>query len=55
MNPAGIWTINFVQGIIWFGDNPCRKYKENQKFVTEDKLTKNTKHNKVYAQPIQEI
>ena len=28
--PAGIWTIDFVLGIIWFGGNPCRKYTENQ-------------------------
>ena len=27
--PAGIWTIDFVQGILLFGDNPCRKYTEN--------------------------
>ena len=54
-NPAGIWTIDFVQGIIWFGDNPCRKYTENHGICDRKKLAKNTKNNKVYAQPIQEI
>ncbi len=54
-NPAGIWTIDFVQGIIWFGDNPCRKYTENQGICDRKKVAKNTKNNKVYAQPIQEI
>ena len=54
-NPAGIWTIDFVQGIIWFGDNPCRKYTENQGICDRKKLAKNTRNNKVYAQPIQEI
>ena len=52
--PAGIWTIDFVQGIIWFGDNPCRKYTENQG-ICDKKLTKNTKNNEVYAEPILEI
>ena len=54
-NPAGIWTIDFVQGIIWFGDNPCRKYTENHGICDRKNLAKNTRNNKVYAQPIQEI
>ena len=53
--PAAIWTIDFVQGIIWFGDNPCRKNTENHGICDRKKLAKNTKNNKVYAQPIQEI
>ena len=53
--PAGIWTIDFVQEIIWFGDNPCRKYKENHGIRDRKKTAKNTKNTKVYAQPIQEI
>ena len=52
---AGIWTIDFVQGIIRFGDNPCRKYTENQGISDRKKNTKNTRNNKVYAQAIQEI
>ena len=53
--PAGIWTIDFVQGISWFADNPCRKYKENQGIRDRKENAKNTRNNKVYAQPIQEI
>ena len=53
--PAAIWTIDFVQGISWFGDNPCRKYTENQGNCDRKKLAKNTKNKKVYAQQIQEI
>ena len=53
--PAAIWTIDFVQGISWFGDNPCRKYTENQGISDRKKNTKNTRNNKVYAQAIQEI
>ena len=53
--PAAIWTIDFVQGISWFGDNPCKKYTENQGISDRKKNTKNTKNNKVYAQAIQEI
>ena len=53
--PAAIWTIDFVQGISWFGDNPCKKYTENQGISDRKKGTKNTRNNKVYAQAIQEI
>ena len=53
--PAGIWTIDFVQGISLFADNPCRKYKENQGIRDRKENAKNTRNNKVYAQPIQEI
>jgi hypothetical protein len=28
--PESMWTIGFVQRTTWFGDNPCRKYTENQ-------------------------
>ena len=52
---AGIWTIDFVQGISWFADNPFRKYTENPGICDRNKLAGNTKNNKVYAQPIQEI
>ena len=52
-NPAGIWTIGFVQRIIWFGDNPCRKYTENQGVHDRKENAKNI--NTVYAQPTQEI
>ena len=46
-----MWTIDFVHGIRWFGDNPCRKYKENHgKF--DKKLTKNARNHIVYAQAI---
>ena len=48
-------VLNFVQGVIWFGDKPCRKYTENQGIRDRKKVAKNTRNNKVYAQPIQEI
>ena len=35
-----MWTIGFVQGIPWFGDNPCRKYTENQGICDRKKLRK---------------
>ena len=39
-NPAGIWSIDFVQRIAWFGDNPCRKYTENQRICDRKNLRK---------------